>query len=224
MSEKTDFAIKRLNQILPLQANQASLTTQVQQLHRDILFSYVDIGRSLNRAELSQRVESVDELVSTFQDKDLVVFSNNGEPVGAYPFTMETRKHEIHVNGHLLHCMCALDSLAVSPMYDIELEIKSACDLSDETIVIRQNGFELINLTEIDDIFFAINWNAASANSCCANSLCTEMIFIKGKHVAESWCNTDPENREIFTLPDAVEFAAGFFTPLVKCDLDRQRL
>ena len=216
MNKKTDFAIKRLNQILPLQANQASLTTQFQQLHRDILFSYVDIGRSLNRAELSQRVESVDELVIIFQDKDLVVFSSNGEPVGAYPFTMETRKHELHVNGHLLHCMCALDSLAVSSMYDIELEIKSACDLSDETIVIRQKGFELINLSEIDDIFFAINWNAASADSCCANSLCTEMIFIKGEHVAESWFNTDSENREIFTLPDAVEFAAGFFTPLVK--------
>lgn len=221
MNEKIDLAVDRLNKVLPLKENQASLTAQFQQLHRDILFSYVDIGRSLNRTELAQRVESLDELVTIFQEKDLVVFSTSGEPIGAYPFTMEARKHEVRVNGNLLHCMCALDSLAVSPMYGIELEIKSVCDLSDETIFIRQNGYELTDPSEVDDVFFAINWNAANNNSCCADSLCTEMIFIKGEDAAKSWCNDDSQNREMFTLPDAIEFAAGLFMPLVKGDVDR---
>ena len=64
--------------------------------------------------------------------------------------------------------------------------------------------------------FFGINWNATSANTCCATSLCTEMVFIKGKAAAETWLNDNAVHREIFTLPDAIDFAAAFFVPLVR--------
>ena len=199
MNKKISLAVERLNKILPLKENQKSMSPELQALHRDILFSYVDTGRSLNRAEISRRVKNIDDVISTFQEKDLVIFSGNGEPIGAYPFTMEKRKHELTVNGHLLHCMCALDSLAVSPMYNTELEINSECHLSGEPIFIRQNGFELINADDVADVFFAINWNAEDAGSCCADSLCTEMIFIKGEVAANDWYEENSVHREIFT-------------------------
>ena len=216
MNEKTKKAVDQLNSILPLKANQQSMSSKMQALHRDILYSYVALGRSLNRGEIAQRVDNVDEAVKTLQQKDMVVFDDRGEPVGAYPFTMEKREHKINVNGHLVHSMCALDSLAVSPMYGMELEINSACHVTGEPVVIRQKGLEVLNASDVQDVYFAINWNAASASSCCADSLCTEMIFLKGESIANNWFNEDTEHRQIFALDEAVEFAAGFFMPLLE--------
>ncbi|MCW8923902.1 MAG: alkylmercury lyase family protein [Gammaproteobacteria bacterium] len=216
MHEKIKKAVDRLNNILPLKANQQSMSPEMQQLHRDILYSYIELGRSLTRDELAQRIDNVDEAINLLQQKDMVVFDSNREPVGAYPFTMEKREHKISVNGHLVHSMCALDSLAISPMYGVELEINSICHVSGEPILIRQNGFEIINSSDVENVFFAINWNAASANTCCADSLCAEMIFLKDQPVAHNWLNEDVEHRQIFTLNEAVEFAAEFFTPLLK--------
>ena len=214
MSEKIKKAIDRLNKILPLKANQQSMPSELQQLHRDILYSYIDHGRSLTRNEMAQHVNNVDEAIKILQANDMVVFDDRGEPIGAYPFTMEKRNHKISVNGHLIHSMCALDSLAISPMYGLELEINSTCSVTGETVVIRQKG--LIVLNDDEDIYFAINWNAASTNSCCADSLCTEMIFLKDESVAKNWFDEDKEQRQIFTLSEAVEFAAGFFVPLLE--------
>ena len=214
MKEKVKTAISRLNKILPLKANQQNMPSELQQLHRDILYSYIGQGRSLTRSEMAQRVDNVDEAIKILQENDMVVFDDRGEPIGAYPFTMEKRKHKISVNGHLIHSMCALDSLAISPMYELELEINSVCHVTAETVVIRQKGMVILNDNE--DIYFAINWNAASVDGCCADSLCTEMIFLKDESVAKNWSDEDKEQRQIFTLSEAVEFAAGFFVPFLE--------
>lgn len=213
---KVSEAVERLNKILPLKVNQQGLSETLRQLHRNILYSYIDIGRSLNRFEIAQHIEDVDEATETLRKNDLVVFDDAGQPVGAYPFTMEEREHKLKVNGHLVHCMCALDSLAVSAMYDIEVEINSECRLSSLPIVITQKGMNVLNKNDIQDVYFAISWNAASASCCCADSLCTEMIFIKGKVVTNDWLNEDADNRQVFTLDEAIEFAAGFFVPLLQ--------
>ncbi|MFC1589613.1 organomercurial lyase [Pseudomonadota bacterium] len=212
---KVSEAVERLNKILPLKSNQHSMPVELQQLHRDILYSYIEIGRSLNRAEIAMRVDNVDDAIETLRQNDLVVFDDGGEPIGVYPFTMEEREHKLNVNGHVVHCMCALDSLAVSAMYGVEVEINSECRLSGLPVVILQKGHDLLNAADVQDVCFAINWNAASANTCCADSLCTEMIFIKGQLAANDWCNEDAGNRQIFTLDEAIEFAAGFFVPLL---------
>ena len=214
--KKVSEAVAHLNKILPLKANQQALSEEVRQLYRDILYSYIDIGRSLSRAEIALRTEDAGQAIATLQQNDLVVFDKAGEPIGAYPFTMEKREHKLVVNGHVVHSMCALDSLAVSAMYDLELEINSVCHLSGLPVVIRQKGRNVLNTDEVHDVYFAINWNAASSSACCADSLCTEMIFIKGKVAANDWCNQAAEHREIFALDEAVEFAAGFFLPLLE--------
>jgi hypothetical protein len=41
------------------------------------------------------------------------------------------------------------------------------------------------------------------------------MIFLKGQQVADQWRAEAKDNREIFDLPDAIDFAAGFFLPLL---------
>jgi hypothetical protein len=63
-------------------------------------------------------------------------------------------------------------------------------------------------------VHFGINWNSAT-NNCCATSLCTEMIFLKDKEIADTWLSEDLENREIFSIDDAIDFSSQFFKPLV---------
>jgi mercuric reductase len=144
----------------------------------------------------------------------MVVFDANDEPVGAYPFTMEPRNHKVSINGHTVYAMCALDALAISPMYKLETHIDSSCHVSGASISIDQLDQEVLNRAENTDIHFGINWNSA-ANNCCATSLCNEMIFLKNIELAQSWLIEDSQNRELFALDEAIDFAAQYFTPLI---------
>ena len=144
----------------------------------------------------------------------MVVFDSNDEPVGAYPFTMEQRDHKVPVNDHLVHSMCALDALAISPMFNVKTHIDSCCSVSGDSISIDQLDQTILNKETNKDLHFAINWNSA-ANNCCATSLCTEMIFLKDEKIAGKWLLEDTENREIFTIDEAIDFASRFFKPLM---------
>lgn len=211
---KVSNAIERLNAILPLGQRLQRLDPTLAALYRNILRSYVASGRSLTRSEIASQVNDVDAAIDVLKANDMVVFDENGEPVGAYPFTMEPREHRVDVNGHRLRCMCALDALAVSPMFGLQTEINSSCAVTGEAVKIEQRDRDIVNDDENHDVYFGINWNAA-ANNCCATSLCTEMLFLKGGATADAWRDDAPDDREIFSLAEAVAFAAGFFTPLL---------
>jgi mercuric reductase len=71
------------------------------------------------------------------------------------------------------------------------------------------------NPDEVGDLHVGIGWGAADADTSCADSLCMEMIFLKDGKIARQWLADDAENREIFALSMAVEFAGRFFVPLM---------
>lgn len=123
MTEKVEKALKRLIDVLPLKEKQESCGAQIKELHQQVLRSFVEKGRILTREEMAQHVDNLEEAVNVLKANDMVVFSENGEPIGAYPFTMETREHKIQVNGHQVYAMCALDALAVSPMFGMKTQI-----------------------------------------------------------------------------------------------------
>ena len=125
MNTKVINAVDRLNKILPLSRNLQSLNKDQADVYQNILRSYAEQGASLNKHEIARQVENIDEAIKVLKENDMVVFDDDGEPIGAYPFTMEQREHEVSVNGHKVHCMCALDALAVSPMFDKQTTINS---------------------------------------------------------------------------------------------------
>lgn len=215
MERKIQLAIDNLNKILPLSDRQKRLDSEHAKVYQKILCSYVEQGRSLNKAEISEQVEVLDDTIDILRSNDMVVFDENDEPVGAYPFTMEQRDHKVEVNGHTVYSMCALDALAISPMFAKKTHIESCCFLTREKILIDQFDQNVLNREENRDIYFGINWNSAE-NNCCATSLCTEMIFLKGRATADAWLSEDTENREIFNIDEAIKFATGFFKPLMK--------
>ena len=136
MSEKVNQAVNRLNKILPLAERQKKLNSELADVYQNILNSYVDIGRSLNKSEIAQQVKDLDAAIDILRSNDMVVFDGNDEPIGAYPFTMEQREHKVKVNGYTVHSMCALDALAISPMFHKEVHIYTSCSVSGEKISI----------------------------------------------------------------------------------------
>ena len=215
MTPKLGKALNRLTGNLPLKARQDACSTQVKELHQQVIRSFVDKGRILTREEMAHCVSDLEEAVNVLKERDMVVFAEDGEPLGAYPFTMEAREHSVQVNGHQVYAMCALDALAVAPMFGLETQIASRCRVTGDPVSIPMSGNTILNPDEAGDIHFGIIWGAANADSCCADSLCMEMMFLRDSEIARQWLADDPKNREVFTLQEAVEFGGRFFSPLV---------
>jgi len=215
MKAKLEKALRRLTRILPLKERQNACDKQIRELHRLVLHSFVTGGRILSREEMGRHVRNLDDAVKVLRDSGMVVFSADGDPVGAYPFTMEAREHKVRVNGHQVHAMCALDALAVSPMFAMKTQIDSRCRITGDPVNIRQSGKTIENPDEVGELHLGIAWGAADADACCADSLCREMMFLRDSKVARQWLADDSGNREIFTLPEAIEFAGRLFVPLM---------
>jgi len=212
---KLDKALDRLISILPLKDNQDKCSAEIKKLHQEILRSFVTKGRILSREEMMQFTDDIDNAVNVLKNYDMVVFSATNEAIGAYPLTMEKREHTVQVNNHTVYAMCALDALAVSPMFELETEITSRCRVTHDLIKIKQSNKMILNVDEAGAIFFGIIWAAANEAGSCANNLCMEMIFLRDEATAQQWLMDDSENKEIFNLQEAVEFSARFFVPLM---------
>lgn len=216
MDAKLEKALKRLKCILPLQERQAECRRQIRELHQHVLRSFVTQGRILTREEMAQRISNLEDAINMLRESELMVFSEEGLPVGAYPFTIEVREHKVRINGHQVYAMCALDALAISPMFGIHAHIFSRCRITGDPVNIQQTGRIIENPNEAGDVHLGIAWGAEETDACCANSLCMEMMYLRDSNIAWQWLEADLENREIFTLPEAVEFASEFFIPLTR--------
>ncbi len=216
MNIKLEKALSRLEHILPLKKRQGECCDEIHILHQQILHSFVASGHILSRDEMASCVDDLEAAIQVLQSRDLVIFSAAGEPLGAYPFTMEPRPHKILINGHQIHAMCALDSLAASPMFGLKARIDSQCRVTGDTICIQQSDQRIENREEADDIHVGIDWGSARHDDHCANNLCMDMIFLRNHAICRQWLIERPQNREVFTLREAIEFASRFFVPLVK--------
>jgi len=214
MNTEVSTALKRLDAILPLESGLKSLNSDDASLYCKLINSYVQRGRTLTAGEVSELVSNPEQALKNIADNKLIVLDAHGNPAGAYPFTSEEREHKVHINGVTVHCMCALDALAVSPMFETPTVIDSECRVTAEPVHLEQNGKSFSDGTL--DIWFGINWGAAASDTVCAASLCMEMMFLANETVARKWLAESPDTREIFDLASAVDFAAGFFVPLAE--------
>jgi alkylmercury lyase len=214
MNTKVKVAVKRLDTILPLLSGLKSLDAGDAALYCRILNSYVERGRTLSRDEATGHVSNVDQSLSNMLDKKLIVIDDDGSLSGAYPFTSEEREHKVHINDITANCMCALDALSVSSMFNVPTIIESKCHVTGKAIYLEQNRTNFSTGTL--DAWFGINWGAAASDIVCAESLCMDMIFLANDTVAHEWMSQSPGTLEIFDLKSAAEFAAEFFVPLAK--------
>ncbi len=214
MDNKVNTALKRLDAILPLLSGLQSLSNEDAGLYCKLLNSYVEQGRTLTRDEVEGIVGNAEQALNNIVDSKLIVLDADGNPTGAYPFTSQQREHKVHINGVTAHCMCALDALSVSSMFNKHTVIDSECRVTGDRIHIEQNGTTFAGGTL--EAWFGINWGAATNDIVAAESLCLEMMFLANAEVANQWLAESSDMREIFDLQSAVEFAAAFFVPLAE--------
>ncbi len=214
MDNKITTALQRLDSILPLLSGLQALSNEDAGLYCKLLNSYVQQGQTLSREEVNGIVANPEQSLSNIVASKLIVLDADGNPAGAYPFTSQVREHKVHINGVTAHCMCALDALSVSPMFNTPTVIDSECRVTGDQIHIEQDGTDFSGGSL--DAWFGINWGAAADDLVCAESLCLEMMFLKNAETASQWLAESPATREIFALPAAVEFAAAFFVPLAE--------
>ncbi len=214
MDIQVTTALKRLNDILPLVSGFKSLNSEDAALYCRLLKSYLEQGRTLTRDEVAGFVNDVDLALNSLVSSKLIVVDADGNPDGAYPFTSQEREHKVQINAVITHCMCALDALSVSSMFEQPVIIDSECRATGEKIHIEQSGTVLTGGTL--QAWFGINWGAAVDDRVCAESLCMEMMFLANEDTARKWLAGSPGTREIFDLQSAVEFAAAFFVPLAE--------
>lgn len=207
-------AILRLRRLLPLQERQRALPPEGLLVHRAILHAFAAGGRPLTTDDVGKLVVDAPSWLRRLQRQDLLILDAEGDPAGAYPFTMEETLHRLTINGRNLYAMCALDALAVGPMFGIEVQIHSLCRVSGEAICLQQKGMELAPEQPGVEILLGIGWQKPGA--CAARSICRDMVFLKGQDRARLWQENGPEGAEVFSLPEAIRLASAFFLPLIK--------
>jgi len=183
-------------------------------MYLSVVNQFFNKGRAPYLSELNGN--NSNESINLLASKDMLTLDENGEIKGCYPFTMEQRVHRIQINGHTVHAMCALDALAPSAMFECPSIVLSECAVTQKPINIVLDNQQVLNEEAVQQLHFGINWQAANSCSSCADSLCTEMLFLADNAVANQWLNEDLEGRETFTLKEAIQFSTGFFKPMMQ--------
>ncbi|MGD8526662.1 MAG: organomercurial lyase [Thioalkalispiraceae bacterium] len=215
MTTKIQHAIDKLNQVLPLHTHFALLDSEQKQCYQSILRHFIARGRAPHRHELRASYANADHIVQFLADKAFITLNQHNEIVGCYPFTMEPRVHRVFINDQQLYAMCALDALAPAIMFKSEARIHSLCAVTGQAIRIDMHNKQVSNPGMCGEVHVGINWQAANSSISCADSLCTGMLFLVNKKIAEQWASENSAAREIFNLDEAIAFADGFFTPLL---------
>ncbi len=216
-NDKIAVAIDKLNSQLPLLERQQALSPGLVAAHRAILHTLAQEGRALTNDELATLLgdDNVATAIERLDGDDLVVLNaDKTAVVGAYPMTVEDTVHHLRVNDRAVNAICALDAVAVGPMYDTDVAIESRCQVTGEPIRIHQKGHRILSAEPSDDVRVGVRWQQPGA--CAAHSMCLEMVFLKDGDTARRWEEEGEGDKTEFTLEEAVAFGASFFEPLVK--------
>lgn len=215
MSDLVVESVRHLNQLLPLKARQDQLPPALRALHRAVIESLVKQGRPPSGPEIAAIVgtDQVDAALERLAADDLVVLSPDRREIrGAYPVTADVTKHEVRVNGHHIHAMCAVDALSVGPMFGLSLEIDSRCRQTGTAVHIEQQAERIVSASP-STVQVGVRWQAPQGSA--AASLCMEMVFLRDADAAAAWHQGDLQRHTVYTLDQAVQFGAGFFKPLL---------
>ncbi len=215
LEPKVQQALERLQGLLPLARRLSEQSTSGKRVHRAILCELARSGvmPGFDTLERLARPEQLGELLESLAAADLIVRTPAGAIAGAYPFTLEHTPHRLTLPGATVNAMCAVDALAVAPMFGRAVATTSACAVTGAAIEVRQHGRRLMGVSPRPQPSVGIGWR--NPHSCAAHSLCRDMIFLRDHEVAASWRESDPQTRALYSVDEAVAIGAAFFAPLL---------
>ncbi len=159
--------VRRLRGILPLAARRAALPEAGRRLHRQVLESFAREARPPTVKECAAflGVEDAGGVLARLAEDDLIILRGDGTIEGAYPFTTSQTAHRVDLMGRTVHAMCALDALAMAPMFDADAVVDSRCEVSERRLRIEQSGPQLVAARPTVSIHVGIQWGATGATA-----------------------------------------------------------
>jgi mercuric reductase len=200
-------SLARLQAYLPVDARQAALERPLRSLHREILRALAT-GGDLPAVAPAQ--------LERLRAADLVVVGADGAVTGAYPVTLESTGHAVAYNGYAVHAMCAVDALAIGPMFGHATSLRSRCHVCGTPIALEQDDEAIAPAHLLDTVHVGIAWRETCG--CAAHSLCREMVFFCSPVHAAAWQADAPATHSVLRLVEAIRLAKAFFLPLVAED------
>lgn len=206
-------AVDRLETQLPLRRRQLDLPEGIARAHWAILRSLAARGRP-PELDLIVRLAGMDAavVIDRLSSDDLIV-ADAERIEGAYPFSLEQTPHLLSIGDFEIHAMCALDAVAVAPVFGLEVVTSSRCAVTDVPIRIHQIG-DIVEAGEPHGLRVGVRWQ--QPDGCAAHSMCRDMVFLSDLETAEHWRGADSDSAGIFDLSEAIEFGVGFFAPLIE--------
>lgn len=209
-------SLQKLSSILPIKKALDALQKPTADVYFTVLNGFYQQGRAPLIHELKSSNLKAREQLKILAEHDLLTLDDRGEIRGCYPFSMEQRVHTIGLNGCEVYAMCALDALAPASMFNCLTTISSACAITSRPVRFNLHNTTVTSNDGAPELHVGINWMAATSCGSCADNLCTEMLFLIDVVTAHNWLDEDSENRDIYTLDQAIEFSRKFFNPMLQ--------
>ncbi len=208
-------AVDRLESQLPLNRRQRDLPSSIADVHRAILRSFAAVGRPPGN-DLIERIAGMDAatVIGRLAADDLTVVAD-GRIVGAYPFSLSPTEHLLSIRELRIHAMCALDAVAVAPLFGLDVVTNSRCVVTGAPIRIHQVA-DTVEASEPEGLRVGVRWQQPDGDA--AHSMCREMVFLRDEAIAEDWRGPQPDAAGIFDLSQAIEFGLRFFAPLLETE------
>lgn len=216
MSDPIQKAVERLAAQLPLQERQRALPSALAKVHRLILRTLVGSGRAPRNEQLAEILSgaTVQDALQRLAKDDLIVLdAAQGEVLGAYPVTIEDTPHHLTIDGVGINAMCALDAMAVAPMFEVAVEVESRCHVTGTPIRLAVTAERVSAASPSSAVRVGVAWQQPCGHA--AHSMCREMVFLADDKIAVEWQDGDLEAKSVFDLDEALEFGARFFRPLL---------
>ncbi len=190
-------------------------------VRRAILDEYLEEGHAPPLDVLSARTalpaKTLQAVLDRLGKRDLVVLDGAGKLTGAYPLTDRETEHKVHVNGHIIHAMCAIDALGVGRMYGCDVRIESRCRASGKPIgVTTTDAGGAIGSVDPPE---AVVWSGAQLKNGrpAADTLCTVIAFFASDEALEGWRQREHPDTQghRLTIDEAAQAGGAIFGPML---------
>lgn len=193
--------VVRLQTNFPLLSRRRDLPPETRQAHSRLLEAIVSEGRL--------PVDLDPSAVSALAAVDVIVADESGV-VGAYPFSLIPTAHRVTIDGTIeVNAMCAIDAVAIAPVWGLPTRTDSQCAVTGVPIRIDQGHDGAVS--EPAGVRLGIRWQVPQGSA--STSMCREMVFLSDAAVARGWQGVGGD-ASVYTLEEGIEFGRRFFAPL----------
>lgn len=194
-------------------------------LHEAILHSYIETGRATLAADLAVLAGGdAGPALSDLVARDLIVLEN-GEVVGAYPFTSRLARQTVKISERTIGAMCAIDALGAGAMARRDAQVHADCAKCGAPIRIEiaSQGLKIDRVAPEATMIWA---GVQMVSGCAADTQCKSMLmFCKTEHL-EDWRTGHARGGPGFRLTptQALELGAAIFRPFLPAPIRKGAL